>query len=205
MMQLVAMAAMLADHIGLVFFPDNETYRIVGRVAFPLYCWFLVQGYLHTRDVRKYMIRLFGLAVLSQIPYSLALGKSDLNVIFTLLLALAGLYAADRLSTDTGRMAMLALVLGTAALVPMDYGLYGVLLVFIYRHSRGWMLIGLHLLLNGLFWAMNGMGHWIQLYSIAGSLIIALPLPLPGRLPWRWVYRTFYPVHLVVLSVLSFG
>lgn len=202
MMQWIAMTTMLVDHIGLLFFPESETYRIVGRIAFPLYCWFLVQGYRHTRNHAAYVRRLFWLACLSQIPYMLAIQRFELNVIFTLLLALIGLYAADRPTNDWLKAAQIFAVAAAAAWIPMDYGLYGVFLAFIYRYVDGWKMIVAHALLNALFWLLYGPGYWIQLFSVAGTLLVAFPLPLRVHPRVRWLYRTFYPAHLAVLYVV---
>jgi hypothetical protein len=202
MLPIIAMMTMLIDHIGFIFFPDNEAYRIIGRIAFPLYCWFLVQGYRYTRDHEKYMRRLFWLACLSQIPYSLALQQMKLNVIFTLLLALAGLYAWERVPSEKWKTLLTAIVIGASLIIPMDYGIYGVLLVFIYHYYERWALIGCHLLLNVTFWQLYGPGYALQLFSLLGSLLIVIPLPHQPIWNRRWLYRGFYPAHLIVLYVV---
>jgi hypothetical protein len=202
MLPIIAMTTMLIDHIGMIFFPHNEMYRIVGRIAFPLYCWFLVQGYLHTRNLGRYMGRLLLLACLSQIPYTLATRHFELNVIFTLLLALIGLYAAERVRPEGWKTAAVIGVLAAALYIPMDYGLYGVLLVFLYRYLDRWRMIVAHLLLNAAFLLLIGPGYWLQLFSILGTLLIAYPPPYRFSLHGRWIYRSFYPVHLAVLYLI---
>lgn len=202
MMQLIAMMTMLIDHVGFIFFPQDKMFRIIGRIAFPIYCWLLVQGYLHTRNHKKYMIRLFWLACISQVPYTLALERLNLNVIFTLLIALFGLYAAGRLTSETQKWIALAAVFAISTFVPMDYGVYGVLLVFIYRYLERWQMIAGHLTLELLFFFASGAHYSIQMLSILGTLLIAFPLPIrPIRLN-KWLYRSFYPLHLAVLFIL---
>ena len=199
MLAIIAMTTMLIDHIGLLFFPDDSLFRIVGRIAFPLYCWFLVQGYRYTRHLGRYMRRLFALACLSQIPFMLATGHDDLNVIFTLLLSLAALHVADRMQPEWKKMLLLTGILCLVVWVPMDYGPYGLLLVFVYRYLSGWKLLVGHLLVNALFWSLNGHGFAIQLYSMLGSLLIVLPLSVRLRPGLRWIYISFYPAHLAAL------
>lgn len=199
MNSLIAMITMLIDHVGLIFFPDSPMFRIIGRIAFPLYCWFLVQGYLHTRSHKKYMLRLLGLAVLSQVPFVLALERYDLNVIFTLLLSLIGLHAAERIPDQSWRVLILIAVLAAAIYIPMDYGIYGVLLVFIYRYADGWKKITGHALLELLFLLMSGPGYWLQTFSLFATLLIVFPWPCQVRFVPKWLYRFFYPAHLAVL------
>lgn len=108
-LKLVALITMVIDHIGLVFseavavplFSGQIVYlmRATGRVAFPLYAFLLVEGFRHTRDWRRYALRLLGLGVLSQIPYAFTTNAwikfsempqwrrvTDLNILFTLAL-----------------------------------------------------------------------------------------------------------------------
>lgn len=69
MMQWIAMITMLIDHIGAVFFPHVVELRIIGRIAFPIYAFAVFIGYKHTRNVQKYIWRLFWIAVISQVPF----------------------------------------------------------------------------------------------------------------------------------------
>jgi hypothetical protein len=79
LLQLSALLTMLADHVGYMFFPEDIGWRIVGRLAFPLYAYSLVQGYLHTSHIVKYLKRMGWLALLSQIPFMLAINNSLLH------------------------------------------------------------------------------------------------------------------------------
>jgi hypothetical protein len=202
MLPLIAMLTMLIDHVGFIFFPKSEIYRIIGRIAFPLYSWFLVQGYLHTRDHKKYMWRLFWLACLSQVPYSLAFNHLELNVIFTLLLSLFGLYAAERIKAEGWKVLILTGIAAAAVWIPMDYGIYGIILAFIYRYLRQWAMIGAHMLLNVIFLAVDGLGYWLQLFSILGTFLIVFPPPYRYVMQRRWIYRSFYPAHLAILYLV---
>ncbi|PRX65091.1 TraX protein [Cohnella sp. SGD-V74] len=204
MLQGLAMMTMLIDHIGLMFFQDQTIFRLIGRIAFPLYACFLVKGYLLTRNRRTYMLRLFVLALISQAPFTLALEKFELNVIFTLLYSLLALWAVDLVSEDL-KVLTTVVVLSTSLIIPMDYGIYGVLIIFIFRYVEGrWEMIGFHLLLNGLFFLIYGLGYWVQLFSIFGTILIWMTMSVrPRKTLNKWIYRTFYPAHLLVLWVIQ--
>ena len=66
LLKLVAIAAMLLDHIGGAFFPETPIFRWIGRLAFPLFCYCMTVGLLYTHDIRRYLGRLAIFAVVSQ-------------------------------------------------------------------------------------------------------------------------------------------
>jgi len=203
MLPYIAMLTMLIDHTGVMFYPDVNAFRIIGRIAFPLYCWFLVQGYFRTRDFGKYARRLLVIALVSQVPFSLAFQEWSLNVVFTLFLGLLCLRVLDRkdFSESDKWWCMIGLML-LSVVIPMDYGIYGLLLILLYRYMKGWKLMGLHLMLEGLFFLLAGRDYGIQFFSLVGTLLILYqhlfkPIPLN-----RWIYRSFYPAHLLLLFIL---
>ena len=88
LIKLIAITSMLADHTGIVFFPNNPMWRIAGRIAFPLFAYQLGVGYEHTSDKKKYTLRLLLFALISQLPYYLVRGQWVPNIFFALLLGL---------------------------------------------------------------------------------------------------------------------
>jgi hypothetical protein len=205
MLPAIAMLTMLIDHIGLIFFPENVTYRINGRIAFPLYCWLLAQGYRYTSSHVAYMKRLFVLACISQIPFILATGVFELNVIFTLLISLFALYALEQIRPIWLKVASLLAAIGAAIWIPMDYGIYGLILVFVYHYFPNAKLLVGHVLVEVLFWSLYGTGYEIQLFSLMGSLLIVSGLPSRLTPRFRLFYRSFYPLHLALLYLIYLG
>lgn len=91
---------MLIDHIG--YCTNSMPLRIVGRLAFPIFLYFIYNGYKHTSSRWRYALRLGVFALISQIPYSLfiynSLWNTNGNVFFTLLMALLSIWVADVMS-----------------------------------------------------------------------------------------------------------
>lgn len=203
-MQIIAMLSMLIDHIGIIFFPGNISWRIIGRAAFPIYAYFIVQGYFRTRDAGRYLKRLVILAVISQVPFMLGLSTLKINVIGTLAVCLAVLISADRYPRWTvGFIAAAALALEA---LPFDYGYYAIALIGIYRYldRKYWTLA--HLALNGLAYALDS-GWLVQAFSILPTLFLAYRDTLfaefkLGLTPPRWLWRSFYPAHLAALAAV---
>lgn len=196
MIETIAMLSMLIDHIGVVFFPGEAFFRILGRLAFPLYAWGIVQGYFYTRSLKNYQKRLLWLAVLSQIPFSMIVGLR-LNVIFTFVLCLLILRLLDsKYKVKYFAVILLALFIHLFS----DYGAYAVLLVLIFRYFKGYSIAAAHLLLDVAFAFLFG---WIlQPFSLIATLIILNKDKLKKMKVNRWVYRSFYPAHLSLLVVI---
>ncbi|MDY8045582.1 TraX family protein [Paenibacillus polymyxa] len=199
----LAMLTMLIDHVGLVFFPTDPAWRIAGRLAFPIYAYALYLGYTHTRDIRSYMLRLLGLALISQVPYMLAFDVLRPNVIWTLLASLLTLAAASRLKDWTAVTVLYVLSALVMELSQMDYGAYGLLLVLIYRYIRSYMMIAAHFILNVVYDMVHHAN--LQHFSLLSSILIVCfatgESGFYNRVP-RWLWRSFYPVHLAVIAAI---
>lgn len=206
-MQWLAMLTMLTDHLGYAFFPDERYLRVIGRIAFPIYCYFLVLGYQRTRNVRKYTIRLLIIAALSQLPFMYAFDTYNLNVVCTLFLSLLLLIAIDKLSLKYFPVSLL-LILAVGWLADQlhtDYGMYGVLLVLVFRYTIGYWVIVAHLALTVVFVLFGGFSD-IQVFSVLATNLIAIHLQLYPKAhfysPPRWIWRCFYPAHLAIIAII---
>lgn len=134
--KLIAIITMFIDHSGDAIIGQFSFLNVIGRIAFPLFCFQIVIGYKHTKNVNKYLLRLFLFGLISQIPFSLFtysyLGRIDLlNVFFTLSLGLLAIYILDVFSKNYKYLAIIldiALIL-FAEFAQTDYGWFGVCLI----------------------------------------------------------------------------
>ena len=151
--KIIAMVTMLIDHIAAVgAFPGWEIWRMIGRVAFPLYAFLLVQGFIHTRSRWKYLLRLLALAVITQPIYTYCfdgvwLSLDGLNILFTLSAGLGATWLLDlarRLAQKRGKawwLWGLLLCVASGALVyaadlaGADYGWMGIVLILLFYLS----------------------------------------------------------------------
>ncbi|WP_232229179.1 TraX family protein [Paenibacillus zanthoxyli] len=180
-MQLIAMLTMLIDHIGYIFFPQDLGWRYIGRIAFPIYCYALVQGHLYTSSKSRYLLRLLIIALITQIPYNLALDPGGLNVVFTLLLSELVLIALDKLPKLWMGIGVAAPILWVMDYFPLDYNAYGLLLVLIFRYARSYGLVLAHLTLNAVYMFYYGrlrsraLGATAKAARSALGLVVILP------------------------------
>lgn len=218
MLRALALAAMVVDHAGLALFPGAPLFRCVGRLAFPLYCFLLVQGYAHTQDLRAYGRRLLLLALISEIPFDwLIFGRAacamEQNVVFSLLLGLLALHAADAYAERPlpASLCLLAVFI-TSMLARVSYGWLGVALCLSFYRTQGSrrnQALSV-LLLEGLYClslALSGVkASWV-LTSLC-AMFAAVPIFLySGRKGLRCRALTFlfyaaYPAHIIALLIL---
>lgn len=202
-MQWIAMITMLIDHIGAVFFPHIIELRIIGRIAFPIYAFAVYIGYKHTRDVQKYIWRLFWIAVISQVPFMAAFNHYSLNVVWTLWSALLVLFVIDKLPS---RLLSIPIVIGAGwfmEISQMDYGMYGLLLVLLFRYFQGPVLVVAHVVLNALYLLLHNSS--VQMYSVLATAGIAIAQYYQAGFRMkgpRWVWRYFYPAHLAIIAII---
>ena len=92
-LHIIAMIFMLCDHLWATLIPGNQWLTCLGRLAFPMFAYMTVEGYFHTSNLKRYVLRLLLLAVISEIPFNLMYSSSFIypfhqNVIWTLLLGI---------------------------------------------------------------------------------------------------------------------
>ena len=199
----IAIITMLIDHIGAVLFPENLVLRYIGRISFPIFCFLLAEGFYHTKNVKKYMMRLAVFAVLSEIPYDLAFRNTYIeftrqNVFFTLLIGVVMMYAIVRTNNVTVKVIYLLLAMWAAQAVASDYGYKGILLIAVYHFCRENLPAKV---LLGASWNIIW-NAFIQGYGALASLPIMLYNGKKGK-SMKYIFYVFYPVHLLILYFVS--
>lgn len=212
-LKMMACITMLIDHIGAALIPSINM-RIIGRLAFPIYCFLLVEGLWHTRSVKKYALRLAIGTLLSELPFDLLFfGRFTLehqSVMVTMLLGLLAVFWGRK---KKNYWLPFSVCFFLAEFLRTDYGGWGVALICVFAASREashrhWLqLAGMAL----VFWCMDS-----ALVSVAGLRVPIQFFGLPALIPiWlysgkklthnraaQWVFYLFYPVHLTVLLLL---
>lgn len=203
--KLIACISMLTDHLAVAIFltqpilfyniegqgfsPADSSYywiylimRAVGRLAFPIFAYFIVEGYYKTKSRRRYIGRMAVFALLSEIPFNLVAGRSLFypqyqNVLVTYILAIAMMYSIDKIrhkKEDTlsslAHLAIIGVFTGIGYLLKSDYGVEGILLIALIHEYYFKIRISWYSGNYGVKW-VNKMMYW------------------------------FYPVHLLVIGV----
>lgn len=225
-LKLLAMAAMLADHIGYLFFPQALWMRCVGRLAFPIFAFQVAEGWYRTHDRRRYFLRLALCGLLSEIPFDLAISGQPIdpgyqNVLWTFCIAAAALRAADALQERLRLPLPLAALPAAGAgyllgeWMQADYFGPGVLTVLVFALCRGRSggrigELAAMVIINGWLLPSASMTVWgmelpVELLATAALLPIWLYRGRQGpHSPvLQGIWYAFYPAHLLLLWWLA--
>ena len=222
-LKIIAMVSMLCDHIGLLFFPDMDIFRIIGRLAFPIFAYMIAEGCRYTKNRAKYLGLIAGMGIIFQLVYFVAMESLYQGILVTFSLAIITIYAIDGIFKSKKLwmiLASIASLLFVAAFVfvlpvllkrtdfDIDYGLWGILLpVAVYfLPNRLWRTVGIALILLAraihytVFPVSLGTLQWFALLSV---VLLALYNGERGKAKMKYVFYIFYPAHLVILYGLA--
>lgn len=137
LLKIIALVCMIIDHAGVRLLGNATEWRLIGRIAFPLYLWCMVVGACYTHSPAHYALRLLAVGLISQPCFMLGLnhGWNQLNVFFTLLLGYLGIWGIRENRYGSPIWAPL-LALAVPCFVSMDYGWRGVLLAMLLYAAR---------------------------------------------------------------------
>ena len=207
-LKVIAIVSMTIDHLALYILGGDDPatapviyhlMRMVGRLAFPIFAFLLVEGYIHTRDFRRYMMNLLVAAVISDIPWMLLGGYDSHNVMFTLLLGLMAVSFIDRFWHN--RILTLAVIGAIGILaewLQTDYSWRGIFLICVLFMFRQKPLLAF----------MFGLPV-LMVYGLAGCAVgLMMPMLYSGQrgfaTGWfaKYFFYAFYPLHLMIIRLV---
>ena len=148
----IAMISMLIDHTSVAYFGQTTLFNVIGRIAFPIFAFQISEGYIHTKNLKKYLLRLFCFAIISQVPFmlfdSMFTNNFSFNIFGTLFVGLLAILLYDKISNCTFELTkdkkfnltinkifgfVPAILLGIISEVCyFDYGFWGVAIIFLF-------------------------------------------------------------------------
>lgn len=230
-LKIIAMITMLVDHVGDAYIKHFSWMNLIGRIAFPIFAFQISEGYTHTKNLKKYFIRLFLFAIISQVPFmlfdSLFTEGINLNIFFTLFVGLLAIFITDKITSMSFSTLFrseksknifkyflsifIAIILGIVAeICHFDYGFFGIAIIYmfyLFRNNKPAMIISfitacvLHFGINMILY-----GHYLTyiilaLFTILPIIFIAFYNGKQGR-KIKYLLYLFYPVHLTILYFL---
>lgn len=214
-LKLIAMFTMTVDHIGMIFFPYSMAWRLVGRLAFPVYAFMIAEGCRHTRSMPRYLLSMAALAAVCQVAAFIAEGTVMLNVLgtFSLSVLLIMLLKNGMQKKTAGAWFLFALALAgvfiVAEVLPrllpeigfrVEYDFLGVILpVCVFAAGSRWRQLAVSAACLSLMSCYMWRGQWCSLLALP---MLALYNGQRGKWKLKWLFYLYYPVHLGVLWVL---
>lgn len=230
-LHIFAMFCMLLDHMWATVTPGNTWMTCVGRIAFPIFAFMIAEGCHYTHSMKKYVLRMFLFALVSEIPFDLMVAGIPFypyhqNVMWTFLLAMLCIWAVESvkkydklwLTALTYTAAVLfGTIIGFALFV--DYYGVGVLTVLVFYFFRGRKPVNIIIqfvllwwinveVLGGYYFNVELFGHSFELYQQSFAMLAFIPILLyKGRQglhtkSFQYFCYAFYPVHCLVLWLL---
>lgn len=221
-LKIIACVTMLLDHIGAVYMPSYANYslyyglRIIGRIAFPIYCFLLAEGVAHTKNPVKYGLRLLLGVFLAELPFDLALsGRFDWgsqSVMVTLILGFVMALIMGKL--DKTKLIPVIAFAFLAEVFRTDYGAWGVMMIALFVLTRerkdrnNLQLLGMFFIcyfMNGAAVGIFGIRVPIELFAMLALIPIFLYSGKKSTTSKgvQTMFYLFYPVHLLVLYIIS--
>lgn len=216
-LKIIAIITMLIDHIGAVFL-ENGTVgymisRCIGRLAFPIFCFLLVEGFFHTKNLKKYMIRLGIFCFISEVPFDLAFeGKAiefqHQNVFFTLFIGLCTIAVLQKIEENKNInlfMSQFLKILSVTAgsvlslVIKSDYQYMGIILItvfYLFRNQKN--MLGVFVILVIMLLG----GSDIEIIA-AFSIILILLYNGKKGFGLKYAFYIFYPAHLLCLYLIK--
>ena len=231
-LHIMAMVFMLCDHLWGTIVPGADWLTCIGRLTFPIFAFMIVEGYFHTKNLRKYVKRLLIFAVLSEIPFNLAMGSRlfypiHQNVLWSFLISIGLIHWNEKVKEKQLWKRVVVIIASICIgyvggiITFVDFYNAGILTVLAFYYFRGrkwWCYLGQFLclwyinfeMLGGYSYEVNIFGeiHFIARQGIAVLALIPIWL-YKGRQGYhskamQYFNYAFYPLHLLILGVMKY-
>ena len=219
-LKIIALITMIIDHIGGALFPQFLFLRVIGRIAFPIYAFFIAQGCIYTKDYKKYLSRLFIFALVSEIPYDLCFNTypnyikinflNQTNTIYTLFLGAFLIFVFIKLEDINIsyfkklfiKIISCIFILFISIILQTDYSAWGIILIltfYLFRNDKmAMLLIPLLLIIY----------KYVNYFNFSLFLFNILPLGLlyfynnKKGINLKWLFYIGYPLHLLIIGLI---
>lgn len=231
MLRVIAVLLMLSDHIWATYMSFGDWMTYIGRMAFPIFAFQIAEGFVHTKNVKKYILRLLGFAIVTEIPFNLFYSSRTFNpyhqnVLFTLLLGLLAIVLIDKAKKDRSAkniaktVALLFLIVVASVIGFVDYGINGMLMVVMFYLFRdfpfAWLaqLLGM-VAINIIFFEgqvipFELFGKHFEIPTQGFAVFSLIPIWLYGgrkgisNKVLQYAFYAFYPVHMLILYLIKY-
>ncbi len=210
--KIIAIISMTIDHIGLILLNDFTPFRIIGRLAFPIFAYFISEGCFFTKNKKKYFAQVFLVGSISQIVYLIATGDWYLNILLTFSFSILIICAYIKFRKEEIRnFYFVGILLSVFIIVNFletygiyfDYGFIGIItpLIIFIAPTKEKKIIYTAIML--ILLSINLQGNYVQYFSLFSLPILFLYNGKRGKYNLKAFFYLFYPIHLAVLYLIN--
>ncbi|MGO1651632.1 TraX family protein [Senegalia sp. (in: firmicutes)] len=210
-LKLIALITMIIDHYGAIFHHNEITFRIIGRIAFPIYAFLIVEGFIHTSDIKKYAKRLLIFAFLSEIPFDYAIfGEINFahqNIFFELFIGIVALYYIEKKEILSQQISIIFIAGLISTLLMFDYNLLGIIYICTFyltkdlSKNKRFSFVLVTIFISNLLISSS-----LQQYSLISILFLYLYNNEigPKNKVIQFLFYLSYPLHLIIFAIMRF-
>lgn len=229
-LKIIAAISMLIDHIGVIFYPNVVIYRIIGRIAYPIFAFMIAEGCYYTRNKIKYFLSVFLLGAACQVVYYILNHELEMGILITFSLSILVVYSLQftkemvfaKCKFFIKALSMICFICVLLSVyfinkfIKIDYGFFGCIapaFAIILRKPKEdsmtvWRYVDnifVRVLIFGVVLIILAItiGE-IQIYSLFALPLLLLYSGKRGKLKMKYFFYIFYPVHLSILQAINY-
>lgn len=207
-LKILAILTMTIDHIGFLLFPQLTWLRAIGRLAFPIFAFQIGIGFRNTKNKKKYIVRMLLFAIISQIPYHLALQAAipgypiRINIGATLTCGLLALYCLENINKKWLKYVFTTFIILLGTYIHMDYGSLGILMIIVLYYFE------IDKIFSTIFYIVVVISDCLidnSTFSIP-QIFALIPMFLYNGKKGKnikYLFYAYYPLHLIILVLLK--
>ncbi len=220
-LKIIALISMIIDHIGLVFFPEYIVFRLIGRLSFPIFAFFIAEGWYYTHSKKKYTLLMFVFMLVSWLPYCLALDLPfyTVNVMGVFLLSILGMFLIDRIRLNNSKkliyiasfcmLIFVCFILEGLEIITM--GVLGVVLPIVFYAFKERLvarfvsafLVLLVMAITIIATEPISFEAFRQFFGLLALIPILCYNNNVGRLKLKYLFYITYPLHLIIIMLIK--
>ena len=196
----------IATEKGMQLMRLYYIFRTIGRLAFPIFAFLLTEGFIHTKDRKKYFLRVLLMGIFSEIPFDLCLFNkwfafSAQNIGFTLALGILSMLLMKKFRRKPIlKWGSVLICAALAEILRFDYGALGILMIASLYNFRKEKTLRIF---SGVIFSV-----WISLGNFGAAALSFLPIFFyngeKGRIPLGRILYIYYPLHLSFFYMLIY-
>ncbi len=221
-LKIIAILAMTIDHFTWLAFPGTQikwyvlALHAIGRITAPIMWYFIVEGYNHTKDMKKYLLRLFIFAIISHFAYCFAFDIpfmiSDIfnatSVMWSLFWSVVMLNIVNNKELDSRLKILLGIIIFLITF-PSDWSCIPVFVTLFMNKYRDnfnkqmlFMMIGTIMYAIVYYLFLDKVYGLLQLFTILSIPLLFFYNGKKGKLNIKYLFYIYYPLHLIIVGIL---